>query len=86
MRGAKTLIYKARKFLLKYYFDRADRAVSVLAHDDFGVLFNLVGDEFTYVLLALGVRLFLGLLLLLLAVNLVAVYEKYHVRILLDGA
>ena len=86
VRGAKALIDKARKFLLKYYFYRADRAVSVLAHDDLGVLFDLVGDEFTHVLLALGVRLFIGLLLLLLAGNLVAVDEKYNISILLDGA
>ena len=86
MRGAKALIDKARKFLLKYHFDRADRAVSVLAHDDFGILFDLVRDKFTHILLALGVRLFLGLLLLLLAVNLVAVDEKYHLGVLLDGA
>ena len=86
MRGAKALIDKARKFLLKYYFYRSHRAVSVLAHDDFGVLFDLVWDKFTHVLLALGVRLFVGLFLLLLAVNLVAVHEKYHVGVLLDGA
>ena len=86
VRGAKALIDKARKFLLKYYFDRADRAVSVLAHDDFGVLFELIRDEIKQVLIALGVRLFLGFFLLLLAVNLVAVDEKYHISILLDGA
>ena len=86
MRGAKALIYKARKFLLKYYFDRADRAVSVLAHDDFGVLFDLVRDEIKHVLHAQRVRHFIGHLIRLLAVNHVAVDEKYHIGVLLDGA